>query len=81
MHCCWLLVTCNAHSVTQAAFEHPLNDYKSVQVTRIVHDFYDSDPARGFYGGGGMDGRPFLDSTPIFHSMMRRDEHHRKIIL
>ena len=33
-------------------FEHPLNDYKSVQVTRIVHDFYDADPKRGFYGGG-----------------------------
>jgi choline dehydrogenase-like flavoprotein len=47
-----------------------LNDYKSVQVTRIVHDFYNSDPARGFYGGGGLDGRPFLDATPIFHSMM-----------
>ncbi len=61
---------CNAHSVTQAAFEQPLNDYKSVQVTRIVHDFYDSDPARGFYGGGGLDARPFLDSTPIFHAMM-----------
>jgi choline dehydrogenase-like flavoprotein len=38
-------------------FEHELNEYKSVQVTRIVHDFYDSDPKRGFYGGGGLDGR------------------------
>jgi hypothetical protein len=28
-------------------FEHELNEYKSVQVTRIVHDFYDSDPTRG----------------------------------
>ncbi len=61
---------CNGHSVTQAAFEHPLNEFKSVQVTRIVHDFYDSDPARGFYGGGGMDARPFLDSTPILHAML-----------
>ena len=34
-------------------FEHELNEYKSVQVTRIVHDFYDSDPKRGHYGGGG----------------------------
>jgi len=40
-----------------AAFEHELNEYKSVQVTRLVHDFYDSDPKRGFYGGGGIDGR------------------------
>lgn len=38
-------------------FEHPLNEYKSVQVTRIALDFYDSDPKRGFYGGGGLDGR------------------------
>jgi choline dehydrogenase-like flavoprotein len=40
-----------------ATFEHELNEYKSVQVTRIVHDFYNSDPKRGFYGGGGIDGR------------------------
>jgi choline dehydrogenase-like flavoprotein len=38
-------------------FEHELNEYKSVQVTRILHDFYDSDPARGHYGGGGLDAR------------------------
>jgi len=59
----------NAHCVTHAAFEHPLNEFKSVQVTRIVHDFYENDPARGFYGGGGMDARPFLDSTPILHAL------------
>jgi choline dehydrogenase-like flavoprotein len=40
-----------------AVFEHELNEYKSVQVTRLVHDFYQSDPKRGFYGGGGIDGR------------------------
>jgi choline dehydrogenase-like flavoprotein len=38
-------------------FEHELNEYKSVQVSRIVHDFYDSDPKRGHYGGGGLDAR------------------------
>jgi choline dehydrogenase-like flavoprotein len=43
----------NVHAV----FEHELNEYKSVQVTRVVHDFYNSDPRRGFYGGGGIDGR------------------------
>lgn len=41
----------------QARFEHPLNEYKGANVTRIIHDFYDSDPARGFYGGGGFDAR------------------------
>ena len=38
-------------------FERALNEYKSVQVTRIVHDFYEIDPKHGFYGGGGLDGR------------------------
>jgi choline dehydrogenase-like flavoprotein len=38
-------------------FEHPLNDYKSIQVTRLVHDYYRHDPKRGFYGGGGIDAR------------------------
>jgi choline dehydrogenase-like flavoprotein len=47
----------NTNSRTVGVFEHELNEYKSVQVTRIVHDFYDSDPARGYYGGGGLDAR------------------------
>jgi choline dehydrogenase-like flavoprotein len=38
-------------------FEHPLNEYKSVQTTRAIQDFYDSDPKRGFFGGGRMDAR------------------------
>jgi choline dehydrogenase-like flavoprotein len=38
-------------------FDHPLNEYKSIVVTRVLHDFYRSDPKRGFYGGGGMDAR------------------------
>ena len=38
-------------------FEHPLNEYKSVQVTRVIHDYYRADPRRGFYGGGGIDAR------------------------
>jgi choline dehydrogenase-like flavoprotein len=47
----------NTYFGVNAQFEHPLNEYKSVQNTRIVHDFYDTDPRRGFYGGGGIDGR------------------------
>jgi choline dehydrogenase-like flavoprotein len=47
----------NGQTATYGLFEHPLNEYKSVQVTRIVHDYYDADPARGFYGGGGIDAR------------------------
>ena len=59
----------NCHSVLHAEFEHPLNDYKSVQCSRIIHDFYDSDPARGFYGGGGLDGRPLMNATPIMSAL------------
>lgn len=41
----------------QGLFEHPLNEFKSIQVTRLIQDFYESDPKRGFYGGGGIDAR------------------------
>ncbi len=44
-------------AVCSALFEHPLNEFKSVQVSRVLHDFYDSDPKRGFWGGGGLDAR------------------------
>jgi choline dehydrogenase-like flavoprotein len=47
----------NYNSRALGLFEHELNEYKSVQVSRVVHDFYDSDPKRGFYGGGGLDAR------------------------
>jgi choline dehydrogenase-like flavoprotein len=47
----------NTTSRVNAVFEHELNEYKSVQVSRILHDFYNSDPKRGFYGGGGLDAR------------------------
>ena len=49
----------NGNSIASGSFEHPLNEYKGPAVTRIVLDeFYDSDPRRGFYGGGGIDARP-----------------------
>lgn len=43
-------------------FEHAVNDYKSIVATRVLHDFYRSDPKRGFYGGGGLDSR--MDFPP-----------------
>ena len=57
----------NTYSEVGAVFEHQLNEYKSVQVTRIVHDYYDSDPKRGFYGGGGFDAR--IGPVPIGWSL------------
>jgi choline dehydrogenase-like flavoprotein len=50
-------------SFAQGQFEHPLNEYKGIQVTRVMHDYYASDPKRGFYGGAGIDAR--FDYYPI----------------
>lgn len=48
----------------RAVFEHPLNDYKGFAVSRILQDFYELDPEKvGFCGGGGLDAR--FDVTPI----------------
>src|SRR5271167_389540 len=47
----------NTDSLAGGLFEHPLNEYKSIEVTRIMHDFYEIDPKHGFYGGGGIDAR------------------------
>jgi len=55
----------NSHANARSLFEHPLNDFKGVQVTRIVHDFYETDAARGFYGGGGIDARSFAAALPF----------------
>jgi len=51
----YLMFNYMAHAL--GVFEHELNEYKSVQATRVLHDFYDSDPKRGHYGGGGLDAR------------------------
>jgi choline dehydrogenase-like flavoprotein len=50
--------------MSMGVFEHPLNDYKGFAVSRILHDFYELDPDKvGFHGGGGLDAR--FDITPI----------------
>jgi choline dehydrogenase-like flavoprotein len=59
----------NAHALASGVFEHPLNDFKGPQVSRIIHDFYEVDEARGFYGGGGIDARPLFSATPILHAL------------
>ena len=47
-------------------FEHPLNDFKSVHVSRVIHDFYEIDSKHGVYGGGGLDGR--FDFYPVAYA-------------
>jgi len=53
----------NQGAYVHAMFEQELNEYKSVQVTRVLHDFYNADPKRGFYGGGGIDAR--MGAVPV----------------
>ena len=50
-----------------AQYEHPLNEYKSLIVTRVVHDFYELDPKLGICGGGGLDMR--FDALPIGYAL------------
>ncbi len=57
----------NTYYGVHAQFEHPLNEYKGVQNTRILLDFYDTDPKRGFYGGGGIDAR--FGQYPIIYAL------------
>ncbi|HEX9658923.1 MAG TPA: GMC family oxidoreductase, partial [Rhodothermales bacterium] len=58
----------NGQPAAYGRFSHPLNEYKSASVTRLVHDFYESDPKRGFYGGGGIDAR-LMPGTPIWFGL------------
>ncbi len=47
----------NTDPMAAGLFEHELNGYKSIEVTRIMQDFYEIDPKLGFYGGGGISAR------------------------
>ena len=58
----------NTFTIAGGLFEHQLNEYKSIEVTRILQDFYEIDPKLGFYGGGGMDAR--FVWTPIEFASM-----------
>jgi choline dehydrogenase-like flavoprotein len=55
----------NGWSWVVGTFEHPVNAYKSIPTTRVIHDFYTLDRSLGFYGGGGIDARSPSDGTPI----------------
>jgi choline dehydrogenase-like flavoprotein len=62
----YLMFNSNARSV--GLFERPLNDYKGFAASRVLHDFYELDPQKvGFYGGGALDGR--FDFTPYFFAI------------
>src|SRR5215467_5885643 len=58
----------NSNARVEALFEDPLNDYKGFSSSRIVHDFYELDPQKvGFYGGGALDAR--FDLTPYYFAL------------
>ena len=57
----------NGNTGVMGQFEHPLNEHKGAQVTRMLWDFYETDPKRGFYGGGGMDAR--FQTWPIVFAL------------
>ena len=58
----------NTYAAVMGVYEHPLNEYKGYAVSRVLHDFYELDPQKmGFYGGGGLDAR--IDFTPIGFGM------------
>ena len=55
----------NGYSSVVGLFDEPVNGWKSVPTTRVVHDFYEFDESLGFYGGGGIDGRHPSQGTPM----------------
>jgi choline dehydrogenase-like flavoprotein len=55
----------NGSSRAAGLFEHPINAYKSIPTTRVIHDWYSIDPKFGFYGGGGIDERSLSAGRPL----------------
>ncbi|MEP6619989.1 MAG: GMC family oxidoreductase [bacterium] len=64
----------NCYSSTFGRFDHPLNEYKGAVAGRIVHDYYDHDATRGFYGGGGIDARFPYNPIGFALAILPKDE-------
>ena len=60
----------NGYTSIVGLFPEPVNAYKSVPATRVIHDYYELDPNLGFYGGGGIDGRHYSRGTPLNSALM-----------
>ena len=63
----------NGYSSVAGLFDEPVNAWKSIPATRVVHDFYELDPSLGFYGGGGIDGRHPSAGTPLKFALGAHD--------
>jgi len=59
----------NGSTRVAGLFDHPINAFKSVPTTRVIHDFYSIDPSHGFYGGGGIDARHLSSGQPMASAM------------
>ena len=53
----------NGGAFAAGLFEHEINGYRGVHLSRVIQDFYELDPALGIAGGGGIDTR--FDFSPI----------------
>lgn len=53
----------NGGAFAGGLFEHEINGYRGVHVSRVIQDFYELDPVLGLVGGGGIDTR--FDLPPI----------------
>jgi choline dehydrogenase-like flavoprotein len=53
----------NGGAFAGGRFDHEINGYRGVHVSRVIQDFYELDPKLGIAGGGGIDTR--FDFTPI----------------
>ncbi|MEQ8955968.1 MAG: GMC family oxidoreductase, partial [Gammaproteobacteria bacterium] len=60
----------NGYSSITGLFENPVNAWKSIPATRVVHDFYELDESLGFYGGGGIDGRHPSRGLPMGSALL-----------
>lgn len=47
----------NGGGDASALFDHEINQWKGVAVSRVIWDFFEVPPALGLYGGGGLDMR------------------------
>jgi choline dehydrogenase-like flavoprotein len=57
----------NGAGIGVGVFERPVNGYRGVAVTRVVHDTYELDPKLGLHGGGGFDFR--FDTPPVMYAL------------
>ncbi len=60
----------NGSCSSSGLFEEPVNAWKSIPTTRVVHDYYELDPNLGFYGGGGIDGRHPSRGAPMLFGLL-----------